>query len=132
MSARGQEPFVRKHPSGRSRQTVPDPLSDHMLRQFFLGFVRIHILYHAGEEPVCGVDLAEELTRHGYRLSPGTLYPTLHGLEAVGYLRCKPQLRAGRRHKSYTITPAGRRALARARQQIRELVEEVMEGGQAR
>jgi DNA-binding PadR family transcriptional regulator len=98
-----------------------------MLRQFFLGFVKIHVLHHAAEEPVCGVDLNEELGRHGYQLSPGTLYPTLHGLEAAGYLRCDPELRSGRRRKSYTITLAGRRALAQARKQIRELVEEVME-----
>ena len=104
----------------------PGP-TQRMVRQFFLGFVKIHILHHAAEEPVCGVDLAEELARHGYRLSPGTLYPTLHGLEAAGYLRCDSELRAGRRRKCYTITPPGRWALAQARKQIKELVEEVME-----
>lgn len=100
--------------------------SDRLARQFFLGFVRIHILYHATVEPVCGVDLAEELGRHGYRLSPGTLYPILHALQTEGYLRCIPQLRQGRRRKCYTIAPAGRWALGRARKQIKELLEEVM------
>ena len=99
-----------------------------MVRQFFLGFVRIHILHHAAEEPVCGVDLSEELARHGYQLSPGTLYPTLHGLEAEGYLKCNSELRSGRRRKRYAITQSGRRALAQARRQTRELIQEVMEG----
>ena len=63
-------------------------MDDHQLvRHFFGGFVRLHILYHAGKEPICGVDMIEELERHGYRLSPGTLYPLLHGLERRGYLR---------------------------------------------
>ncbi|MEX2493617.1 MAG: PadR family transcriptional regulator [Nitrospirales bacterium] len=99
-----------------------------MVRQFFLGFVKIHILHHAAEEPVCGVDLAEELSGHGYRLSPGTLYPTLHGLEAAGYLQCHAELQSGRRRKTYTITRAGRKALTQARRQIRELTKEVMKG----
>jgi DNA-binding PadR family transcriptional regulator len=97
------------------------------VRQLFLGFVRTHILYHAIAEAVCGVDLSEELARHGYRLSPGTLYPTLHGLEAAGYLRCTPELRNGRLRKRYRITPTGRWALEEARKRIRELVEEVLE-----
>lgn len=99
-----------------------------MVRRFFLGFVKIHILHHAAEEPVCGADLAQELSGHGYRLSPGTLYPTLHGLEAAGYLRCRVELRSGRRRRSYTITGAGRKALEQARRQIRELTQEVMKG----
>ena len=100
-----------------------------MVRQFFLGFVKIHILHHAAEEPVCGVDLARELSGHGYRLSPGTLYPTLHGLEAAGYLKGHLKLQAGRRRRTYTITRAGLKALGQARHQIRELTKEVMKGG---
>ncbi|HJU04474.1 MAG TPA: PadR family transcriptional regulator [Nitrospiraceae bacterium] len=98
-----------------------------LTRQFFLGFIRIHILYHAAAESICGVDLSEELGRHGYRLSPGTLYPILHSLNAAGYLRCRSDFHAGRRRKQYRITAAGRIALDRARKQISELVEEVME-----
>lgn len=97
-----------------------------MVRQFFLGFVKIHILHHAAEEPVSGVGLAQELAGHGYRLSPGTLYPTLHGLEAAGYLKCRLELHRGRRRRTYVITRAGQRALAQAKQQILELTEEVM------
>ena len=52
-----------------------------MLRDLFLGFVKVHILHHAAREPVYGLWLIEELAHHGYELSPGTLYPTLHSLE---------------------------------------------------
>lgn len=103
--------------------------TSYMVRQFFLGFVKIHILHHAAEESVCGVDLARELSSHGYRLSPGTLYPTLHGLESAGYLKGHLVLQAGRRRRTYSITRAGLKALGQARCQIRELTKEVMKGG---
>lgn len=51
------------------------------------GLIRLHILHHASKRPVFGVWFIEELARHGYKLSPGTLYPLLHGLEGKGYLR---------------------------------------------
>ena len=97
-----------------------------MLRDFFLGFVRIHILYHASHGPVYGLSLIEELRRHGYDLSPGTLYPMLHRLEASGYLEREERLVAGKVRKYYAITAAGREALAEARTRMRELTDEVL------
>jgi len=47
-------------------------------REFFLGFIKIHILYHASKEPIFGVGIVEELSRHGYYLSPGTLSTQLY------------------------------------------------------
>jgi len=102
-------------------------LPERLVRQFFLGFVRIHILHHAAMEPVTGVSLSEELKRHGYKLSPGTLYPILHALTVAGYLRSTRLLHAGRVRKPYVVTNLGRRALRRARKQIIELVAEVLE-----
>jgi DNA-binding PadR family transcriptional regulator len=102
-----------------------------VLRDFFLGFVRIHILHHADEGPVYGLSLIEELRRHGYELSPGTLYPLLHRLEADGYLRRQEQVVSGKVRKYYTITDIGREALAEARQRIRELTAEVLRDGDA-
>lgn len=99
-----------------------------MLRDFFLGFIKIHILHHAAEEPIYGLWMIEELKRHGYDLSPGTLYPILHGLEESGYLAREDRVVGGKVRKYYTITDAGRQALAEARQQIGELVDEVIEG----
>ena len=102
-----------------------------MLRKIFLGFIRLHILYHAALGPVCGVDLLRELRRHGYRLSPGTLYPVLHELAALGYLRQSSQIVNGRRRKEYVATAAGRNALTAARRALTELSRELLRGAGA-
>jgi DNA-binding PadR family transcriptional regulator len=99
-----------------------------LLRDFFLGFVKIHVLHHAAREPVYGLALIEELARHGYTMSAGTLYPVLHTLEATGYLRKEDRVVGGKVRKYYVATDAGRAALAEARAKIRELVDEVLEG----
>jgi len=101
--------------------------ADIMLREFFLGFIKIHILYHASQAPVYGAELMEELARHGYELSPGTLYPTLHRLHHEGYLTREPRVVGGRVRKYYNITAKGQAALTQARAKITELVHEVME-----
>ena len=96
-------------------------------REFFLGFIKIHILYHASKEPIFGVEIAEELARHGYSISPGTLYPTLHRLEKEGYLRSTSKVINGRMRKYYWATAEGKRVLEQSKKQIRELVAEVIE-----
>jgi DNA-binding PadR family transcriptional regulator len=97
-----------------------------MMREFFLGFIKIHILYHAGEGPIYGAELAQELARHGYDLSPGTLYPTLHRLHEQGYLAQERRVVGGRVRKYYTLTDKGQSALTEARRKIVELVGEVL------
>jgi len=99
-----------------------------MLRDFFLGFIKIHILHHAAEEPVYGVALIAELARHGYELSPGTLYPLLHSLQAAGYLTREDRVIGGKVRKYYSITDAGQRALSEVKPKIAELMDEVLEG----
>jgi PadR family transcriptional regulator PadR len=74
-------------------------VSDWLARMFFGGFVRLHILYHATKEPVFGVEMMEELGRHGYNVGAGTLYPMLHQMEEAGYLRSRAEVVAGRRRK---------------------------------
>jgi len=98
-----------------------------MLKDFFLGFIKIHILYHASQEPICGVEILEELGQHGYRLSPGTIYPTLHRLTRDGYLQQHSEVVDGKVRKYYTTTKRGLAALDEARRKITELVEEVLE-----
>jgi len=98
-----------------------------MLRSLFLGFIRFHILYHATQRPVYGLWLMEELARHGYSVSPGTLYPILHQMERAGYLVSERRVEGGRVRKYYTATPAGRALLEEARIRIAELASEVLE-----
>lgn len=98
-----------------------------MIRDFFLGFIRIHILHHASKGPVYGLWLIEELGRHGYKLSPGTLYPILHKLEEEKLLKSYSENVGGKIRKYYRITPKGIKALTKIKEKINELVEEVME-----
>ena len=53
-------------------------------RDLYSGLIRLHVLHHASVGPIFGLGMLEELSRHGYRISPGTLYPILHGLEKKG------------------------------------------------
>jgi DNA-binding PadR family transcriptional regulator len=98
---------------------------DKITRNFFLGFIRLHILYHASQEPVFGLDLIRELARHGYSLSPGTLYPMLHGLEGDGFLQSEKQVVNGKVRKYYRATKIGKKAVADAYAKVCELVNEV-------
>jgi PadR family transcriptional regulator PadR len=99
-----------------------------IVRDVFLAFVRVHLLHHASEEPIYGMEMMEELGRHGYKLSPGTLYPIFRGLVDAGFLRSDAVVVAGKVRKYYGITPAGRKALTEFRQKIRELVGEALYG----
>jgi DNA-binding PadR family transcriptional regulator len=56
-------------------------------RDLYSGLIRLHVLHHAAEGQIFGLGMIEELARHGYRISPGSLYPLLQGLEKKGYLR---------------------------------------------
>lgn len=96
-------------------------------RSLYTGLIRLHILHHASEEAIFGQGMIDELGRHGYRLSAGTLYPILHGMERAGYLRSVLARAEGRRRRMYRATPAGRRSLATARTRVRELFGEMFD-----
>ena len=102
-------------------------MKDTLMPDFFLGFIRIHILYHASRGEVFGLELMTELSRHGYRVGPGTLYPILHGLESKQFLTSHKRLVDGRLRRYYLITPKGKKALVEARGKVRELVHEINE-----
>ena len=96
-------------------------------RELFDGLIRIHVLLHARHEPIFGLAMMKELEHHGYRIGPGTLYPLLHGLEKTGLLRSAFEHVEGRRRRLYRITPAGKRALEKAREKVDELYDELHE-----
>ena len=97
-------------------------------RELYSGLIRLHVLHHATEEPIFGLGMIEELARHGYRISPGSLYPLLHSLEQKGYLRSKEQRNGKSLRKVYRATPRGRKALSAAKGKVRELFRELIEG----
>jgi PadR family transcriptional regulator, regulatory protein PadR len=107
-------------------KTNPDN-SDSTHRDLYSGFIRLHVLHHACKEAIFGLGMIEELGRHGYRISPGSLYPMLHVMEQRGYLRSKAVRDGKSLRKEYRATPAGKKALDAAKRKIRELFREVVE-----
>src|SRR5689334_8346783 len=80
-------------------------------RDLYSGLIRLHILHHATEGPIFGLGMIEELGRHGYRISPGSLYPLLHRMEQRGLL-ISAEVRDGKSlRKVYRATAQGRLAL---------------------
>jgi DNA-binding PadR family transcriptional regulator len=96
------------------------------MREFQRGAVRLHILHHAADAEIHGAWMTEELARHGYQISPGTLYPTLHRLEAEGLLASEQRVVDGRTRRMYRATATGRDALAQDRRALAELAREVL------
>lgn len=102
-------------------------MREQTLRDFFLGFIKIHILYHAAKEPIYGQEFSEELRRHGYKISFGTLYPIFHKLEENGLLKKITKNVNGKIRKYYTITKRGNKVLQETRMKAKELVDELFE-----
>ena len=96
-------------------------------QDLYSGLIRLHILHHAAEEGIFGLGMIEELARHGYKLSPGTLYPILHGLEERGLLHSCQRSKDGKIRRVYRATPSGRKALRSAKHKVRELFGELFE-----
>ncbi|MHB8884400.1 MAG: PadR family transcriptional regulator [Methylovirgula sp.] len=101
------------------------PVPDH--RGLYTGLIRLHVLHHAAKGPVYGFAMIEELRRHGYELSAGTLYPILHGLEQKGLLTSVKERVGGAERRVYRATPAGHKALIAAKAKVRELFGELFE-----
>lgn len=96
------------------------------MSQFLRGAVRLHILHHANTESIHGAWMADELANHGYKISPGTLYPTLHRMEREGLLTSRQEVVDGRVRRAYDITDLGRMALTEERAALAELAAEIL------
>lgn len=97
-------------------------------RDLYSGLIRLHVLHHAVEGPIFGLRMIEELGRHGYRISAGTMYPLLQGLKKKGYLRSAEQRNGKSLRQVYRATPLGRKALAASKIKVQELFHELIEG----
>ena len=97
-------------------------------RKIYSGLIRLLVLYHESHQPLFGLEMIRELRRHGHELSPGTLYPLIHGMEKGGYLVSAKKLANGRFRRLYRVTPLGRRTLKEARTKVRALFGEPFEG----
>jgi DNA-binding PadR family transcriptional regulator len=110
-------------------------MADLLLREILLAFWKVHILHHAQEEPIYGQWILEELRRHGFDVSPGTLYPLLNRLAAQGWLRLvftADNKRSPKARRNYVLTAKGASRLAVLRRQVDELHREVVRGTRGR
>jgi PadR family transcriptional regulator PadR len=96
-------------------------------RDLIGGFVRLHVLHHANSGPIFGIGVIEKLSFHGYVLSPGTLYPILHGLERDGFLRSRIDVVGKKRRRVYEITAEGQKTMILSKARLWELFKEVFE-----
>jgi DNA-binding PadR family transcriptional regulator len=100
-------------------------MRDPIAREFLLAFWKIHILHHAADgRGVYGQWMLEELHHHGYRLSPGTLYPILARMAQRGWLRAAEPKRT-KAARVYRLTSRGHEVLAQLRHALDELYGEV-------
>jgi len=99
-------------------------MRDPVIREFLLAFWKIHILHHADEHGVYGQWMLEELSHHGYRLSPGTLYPLLARMARRGWLRASEPKRS-KAARVYRLTPRGHEVLNQIRDALDGLYREV-------
>jgi DNA-binding PadR family transcriptional regulator len=109
------------------RKTLHKKTNEPDHREFVSGFIRLHILHHAAQEPLVGFWMIEELRRHGYEMSPGTIYPLLHSLQKKGYLSVEVQREGRRAWREYSATKEGKRVLNAAKRKLRELFHELIE-----
>ena len=112
---------MRRQASPRKPSREPDH------REFVSGFIRLHILHHAAQEPLVGFWMIEELRRHGYEMSPGTIYPLLHSLHKKGYLSVEVKREGRRAWREYSATKEGKKVLTAAKRKLRELFHELIE-----
>ena len=96
------------------------------MRELMRAAVRLHILHHAAKEDIHGAWMSEELAKHGYSISPGTLYPTLHRMEQDGLLVSRQEVVGGRLRRVYRSTQAGLDVLADGRKSVAELAAEIL------
>lgn len=109
-------------------------MADPILREILLAFWKVHILHHAEERPIYGQWLLEELRRHGFQVSPGTLYPLLARMQNAGWLQVSNSARRNNSPKArreYVLTAKGATLLRQLREQVEELHDEVIEEANA-
>jgi PadR family transcriptional regulator, regulatory protein PadR len=105
-------------------------MSETILREILLALWKVHILHHAEEHPIYGQWLLEELRRHGFEVSRGTLYPLLARMHDAGWLQVAKDRgthASPKARREYVLTTKGTQMLEPLRQQVKELHREVIE-----
>lgn len=94
-------------------------------KKLYLGFLNIHILYHASKKPIYGVWMIDELNHHGYKVGASHIYPLLKDMTTEGLLSIVGKNEHGRIRKYYFITAKGKLLLEDLEQKVKELSSEI-------
>jgi len=101
-------------------------LREQISQAFWQGMVKLIVLHQASLGPVYGGRLSKHFHGLGYAISPGSLYPLLHSLERAKFLHCRIKIFKGRARKYYELTTEGQDCLKALRQELGEIVREVI------
>lgn len=101
-------------------------MKDQIIRKIFNGLIYIHILHHGSEDSFYGTWMMEELKEHGYKLSPGTIYPILKAMVEEELLIREDKIVNGKVRKYYKNTEKGNELLIELKKNLKSLVDEVM------
>ena len=93
----------------------------------YAGLMRLHVLQEAKQGKICGAWVTDQLRNRGYEISPGTLYPMLHGLEQKGYLSSHKERVRKTMRRIYVITSRGEAVLEEAKGKVQELFGDLFE-----
>jgi PadR family transcriptional regulator PadR len=103
-------------------------LKKQISQTFWQGLVKLIVLHQANLSPVYGGRLSKYFRSLGYEISPGSLYPLLHSLEKANFMHCRIRIFRGRARKYYELTSEGQECLEALRQELGEIVREVILG----
>lgn len=70
--------------------------------------------------------MMKELESHGYKVSPGTLYPLLQKMEKMRLLKSRWEVQNGKRVRLYEITQEGLEVLEEGKKKVKELCREIL------
>lgn len=96
------------------------------VNEFFSSFIKIHILHHCLKGEIFGAWMIEELEEHGYKISPGSLYPLLKSMEEKGLIISRQEQNGKIKRKLYRITSKGKKELSEAKIKLKELISEIL------
>lgn len=102
-----------------------------LINKIYLGFLHIHILYHANQSPIYGVWMIDELRDHGYQIGPSHIYPLLKSFVEEGLLEIEEMIIDGHQRKYYHITSDGRGVLFDLIEKVKELSDELFESNKS-
>ncbi|MDD3581727.1 MAG: PadR family transcriptional regulator [Desulfobacca sp.] len=101
-------------------------MSNHIYQTCLQGMLKIIILHQAAKGPFYGLAFSKFMQGLGYNISPGSLYPLLHGMEKEGLLSSYTYMIQGRIRKYYELSDQGRACLVKVQNQLAGLVQEII------